>query len=253
MPGTVATPSGASHLAICGQVCHRAVTEPHEHGDVMMSTTSTAAPTVDMTTVFFSTPDLAQWWVWLVHSAPGLASAIGAVRWSRGGLSVEQAEEAIWRAERAAYGPGWVHFAARPPSVSGLQSMAMGAAYSLRIRVASILATFLGTASEDGTRTIGKLLHAAAHASGCWSIDEVEKRLGTTLARAYASAGCVPLWTAVRLIEAESGHWELQDGNPQLLAESEPHEFILNCLEGHHHEDDFWWHYARLLFPEAFC
>jgi hypothetical protein len=218
-----------------------------------MSTTSTAAPTVDMTTVFFSTPELAQWWVWLVHSAPELASAIRAVRLTRGTLPGGKTEEAIWSSEGGAYGPGWVHFATRPPSVSGVHTLALGAAYCLRVHVASNLATFLGTAIEDGTRTIGKLLHAAAHASGSWSIDEVEKRLGTTLARAYASAGCVPLWTAVRLIEAESGHWELQDGNPQLLAESEPHEFILNCLEGHHHEDDFWWHYARLLFPEAFC
>jgi hypothetical protein len=36
------------------------------------------------------------------------------------------AEEAIWRAERAAYGPGWVHFATQPPKGAGILGNAIG-------------------------------------------------------------------------------------------------------------------------------
>jgi hypothetical protein len=192
-------------------------------------------------------PDLASWWVAFLTVAPAMADRLVQVKLVDAEEAARRSADMIWSIPKCAFGSGWV-FLDGSPKLHSFLTIAIGAAYNLKLEVAQHLAVSAHKASEHRSEALAIYTHLVAEAAGTWSVGEVEERLGISIGKAYLQARTPPLWLDPAQQDPLETDGEYRPGDPQTYVRYEPQEFVWNCLEGLYYEDDLWSHYAEKLF-----
>jgi len=205
-----------------------------------------AAPTrrlKEMVFQVFQDPELVQWWMRFLTMCPELATKADRLEVVDTAEAVRRAGHSNWLGRVGATGKDdWVWFG-RTPNVGLFIDVLLKAAFGLDRNLAGALNFYFyqGVARRD--KALVDFGRRVVEAAMNWTVEDVEKRLGSSLGRAYLIGGSIPLWA-----DLEVGDEAFKPRNPEEFRRAEPHSFLDACLEGIYYQDTVFAPYAAMLF-----